>query len=195
MLLDVGCGDGSFLDGASEVGWETWGTEISLAIARGIDRRHRVIVGDLEALGPNRRFDLVTFWDVLEHLAEPAKALRWTGDHLNPGGLVAASMPNLSGTSSLLLRHRWPYYDFEEFGHVHHLSHRHLRSLLETAGFTVVYSETRGSIDLRDLPKAWWGAEPGESVLRIMDRMSGILARFAERSGRGNTTLVVGRAL
>src|SRR5688572_4890821 len=67
-LLDVGCGDGRFLDAAAEVGWRPIGIELSVTAVQGVGRRHPVVVGPLGALRADQRFSAITFWDVLEHL-------------------------------------------------------------------------------------------------------------------------------
>ena len=75
-LLDVGCHIGVFLEIAREQGWEVWGVEPSSwaaeqARARGL----MVTTGTLkEARFPSDFFDVVTMWDVIEHLTDPLVA-------------------------------------------------------------------------------------------------------------------------
>ena len=72
-LLDVGTGDGRFLETARKAGFEVTGTEVSTAGAsyarqRGFD----VFVGQITDLElPSELFDVVTIWHVLEHVPEP----------------------------------------------------------------------------------------------------------------------------
>jgi SAM-dependent methyltransferase len=65
------------------------------ARARGLDVR----TGTLDQLAPtlDGPFDLITFWDVLEHLPEPVGALRLARSLLAPGGRVAMTFPNVEG--------------------------------------------------------------------------------------------------
>jgi SAM-dependent methyltransferase len=191
-LLDVGCGDGSFLAAAESVGWSPVGLELSPAALRGIGRRHRVLVGTTAALGEGRRFAVITFWDVLEHLADPAATVRDAAGRLEPGGLVAASMPNAAGTEALVRGRGWRYHDVAAYGHLVHLGPSQLVRLFRDAGLAPVHVETRGSADLRDLIGRPDGAG-GRALVWMLDKTSGVLARLAEPARRGNTLLVVAR--
>lgn len=191
-ILDVGCGDGRFLDAIQEEGWRPVGTEIAASAGRLASPRHSVLVGDISALRSTALFDAITFWDVLEHLANPRAVLFEARQRLRVGGILVISMPNLAGTASLAMRRRWHYYDLESYGHLHHLTPRHLRMLLRGAGLRPIYSETRGSVDLRDLPRLHLSVQPPEILCRVLDKLSGVLARVAEPLGYGNTQIVAG---
>jgi SAM-dependent methyltransferase len=193
VVLDVGCGDGRFLDAMARRGWRTLGSEIALPGARLASGRHPALVGELAAVSPRPLLDAITFWDVLEHLPDPSRTVREASRRLRGGGVVAASMPNLRGSASLAMGSKWPYYDFVHYGHLHHLSPRHLERLLRDAGMAAVYRETRGSVDLRDAPEAHGLAPPSRAATWVLDRLSGLVARIAEPLGFGNTIVVLGR--
>jgi hypothetical protein len=95
-LLDIGTGDGEFLDVARAAGYDVVGTEPSatgagLASARG----HDVRTGTLEEIDfGDRRFDLVTVWHVLEHVSRPGNFLLRAHRLLRPGGLLFVAVPN-----------------------------------------------------------------------------------------------------
>ncbi|MFQ5845829.1 MAG: class I SAM-dependent methyltransferase [Planctomycetota bacterium] len=97
-LLDVGCGDGLFLQVAREAGWRVEGIEFSPEGARRAAERlgRPVAVGDLarENLLPGP-FAVVTLWHVLEHLPQPALMLEAARRRLAPAGLLVAAVPNL----------------------------------------------------------------------------------------------------
>lgn len=192
-LLDVGCGAGGFLEAAARFGWRAVGSEIAHTAAARVPSGRRCLVGELDAVKEQPLFDAVTFWDVLEHLPDPRRALAQAGARLRAGGLVAVTMPNLLGTASLFAGARWPYYDFAGYGHIHHLAPKHLRLLFRATGFDPIYRETRGSVDLRDLPALFRRASPSELTLWLLDKSSGLVARLAEPMGCGNTLLVVAR--
>jgi SAM-dependent methyltransferase len=95
-LLDVGCGTGYFLEAALRR-YEAWGIDASeQAVAychrRGLEHVRRAGVGQLEALGLGR-FDLVTYFDVLEHLDQDVEALREAHRLLAPHGRIVATVP------------------------------------------------------------------------------------------------------
>jgi 2-polyprenyl-3-methyl-5-hydroxy-6-metoxy-1,4-benzoquinol methylase len=191
-LLDVGCGDGAFLDAARAEGWRARGLEIAVGAARGVAGRHPVAVGTLRALAPAAELGAVTFWDVLEHLPDPGAEVAEAAARLARGGVLAASMPNAAGTEAVLAGSAWRYHDLAAYGHLVHLGPRQLAALMTRAGLEVVHRETRGSVDLRDrapAPPAPFGAP----TRWLLDRASGVLARVAEPLLRGNTLIVVAR--
>jgi len=96
-LVDVGCGYGAFLKLAKDQGWEVYGVELSpdaCQYARknlGLD----VFCGDLkEASFPENHFDVVTFWNVLDHTTNPWEQLLETKRILKDNGLLFIRLPN-----------------------------------------------------------------------------------------------------
>ncbi len=97
-LLDVGCGDGLFLEIARAAGWSAEGIEFSPSGARRAAERlgRPIAIGDLtrESLlrGP---FQVVTLWHVLEHLPDAGSMLDAVLRRMTPGGLLVVAVPNL----------------------------------------------------------------------------------------------------
>jgi len=108
-LLDVGAATGFFLDLARQNGWDTVGiepAERAAAMARG--KKLKVTTGVLEpGLYAESSFDVVTLWDVLEHLADPMATMRVVSALLKPGGIVAINTPDSSSLWSRLMGSRW----------------------------------------------------------------------------------------
>ncbi|MBL7183339.1 MAG: class I SAM-dependent methyltransferase [Anaerolineae bacterium] len=77
-LLDVGCHIGVFLGIAQERGWAAWGIEPSRWAAREARGRGlQVIEGTLDDVHlAGESFDVITLWDVIEHLTDPLRELR-----------------------------------------------------------------------------------------------------------------------
>ncbi|MBA8888381.1 SAM-dependent methyltransferase [Dokdonella fugitiva] len=100
--LDIGCGDGAVLHRLSQVGYEPHGIDLdekSVAVARDKFRLSNVAVSTLDAYEDARRvdgerFDLVTFFEVLEHQDAPLEFLAQVRRLCRPGGVVAGSVPN-----------------------------------------------------------------------------------------------------
>lgn len=98
-LLDVGCGLGFFLERAQARGWDVAGVDTSESWVRLANERlggDRVVHGLLAEAGlPARSFDLITAWDVIEHIHDPLAFLRDIKELLAPGGRLFLRTPNL----------------------------------------------------------------------------------------------------
>ncbi|HUZ47207.1 MAG TPA: class I SAM-dependent methyltransferase [Terriglobia bacterium] len=93
-ILDVGCGDGLFFDQLAQFG-EVEGVEPAEALVSGTGaHRSRIHIGRFdENFQPAKPFSLILFLDVLEHLPDPAGALRHALGMLAPGGAVLVTVP------------------------------------------------------------------------------------------------------
>jgi SAM-dependent methyltransferase len=139
-LLDVGCGDGDFLLGMQDRGWEVHGLDISpvavtLARQKGLD----IFQGELlEASYPEGGFDRVTMWDVLEHLHNPEVQLSRVAQLLKPGGRLVATFPNAHSLDFRLFGPAWTGLDIPR--HLYIYTRPALLALLARAGLEVVSS-------------------------------------------------------
>ncbi|MBN1586575.1 MAG: methyltransferase domain-containing protein [Candidatus Omnitrophica bacterium] len=142
--LDVGCGLGYFCQAAEENGWESYGVDPSrrscVEAAKGLGMG-RVFVGTLEDLpGDAGPFDLISFWDVLEHLRDPANTLKQAHALLAPGGVLFAEVPNTSfhlvynRIRRFLERGKGLMYLMPQ-GHLYHYTRATLKGMLQNAGF------------------------------------------------------------
>jgi 2-polyprenyl-3-methyl-5-hydroxy-6-metoxy-1,4-benzoquinol methylase len=113
-VLDVGCGAGAFLAALKGVGWDVWGVEPGAAAAT--DTRSRlgphILHGTLEQVDlPAAAFDLITLWDVIEHLPDPAATLRHIGGLLRPGGVLLIQTPRIDCPDARIWGAAWSGYD------------------------------------------------------------------------------------
>jgi len=148
-LLDIGCGGGHLLDAAAARGWEVFGVEADPAAVAALRERFgaaRVWHADSIPAQPGS-FDVVVMRHVLEHLRDPAGALRGARDLLAHDGLLSCEVPDIC---ALRIRvHKRPL-----MGQLHlwHFSARTLPALLARAGL-----ESRG-VAFRDhrAPRSQW---------------------------------------
>jgi SAM-dependent methyltransferase len=136
-LLDIGCYAGVFLDVAARRGYAVEGIELSRwarGLARG--RGHRVHEGSVDVLPTlPRRYDAITAFDVLEHLADPGTALRLIRDQLTASGCFVATVPDTGAWHARLLgRRHWLVVTM----HVQYFTRQTLQRLLSAAGFSRV---------------------------------------------------------
>lgn len=133
-LLDIGCALGDFLETARDEGWQVEGSEISLFAANEARRRGlRVYCGVLEDLhAPAGRYDVITMYDVIEHLPDPIATLREVRRLLSPMGILHVVTPNVGGLQARLLGAAWYHYKPGE--HLFYFSPATLRRAFSDAG-------------------------------------------------------------
>lgn len=96
-VLDVGCASGAFVKAALDQGWTAQGVEpseglVEFARDRGLDVR----AGVFEDIPPTATFDMITFWDVLEHLTNPREILEKANSQLVDHGHLIINVPDHS---------------------------------------------------------------------------------------------------
>lgn len=135
--LDIGAGDGAFLEQLIQLGFrDITGVEPSAApIAcskphvRNMIRHDIFRARDFEG----QRFDLITCFQVMEHLWNPGELARDVNAMLKPGGLFVTVTHNSRALSARLLGDKSPIFDIE---HLQLFSQKTIRALLQRAGFT-----------------------------------------------------------
>jgi 2-polyprenyl-3-methyl-5-hydroxy-6-metoxy-1,4-benzoquinol methylase len=140
QLLDIGCGEGFFLFNASRAGYTTRGIEISQDAAAYARREFGL---DVEAKPfeelrfAENHFDVVTLWQVLEHVPYPFMILEEVYRILKPGGLLAMSTPDIGGILAKIFRRRW--WNIRRL-HINQFTVKTLTYMLDRAGFKKVFS-------------------------------------------------------
>lgn len=175
-LLDIGCGDGSFVEAAQSNGFLCAGTELSDYAAERVRRRLRipVMTGPVRSIEwPAASFDVVTMWHVLEHLTDPRGDLAIVQRLLRPGGLLFVAVPNrlstlFNGVYRMFKGGPPPFYTPDERElHLFHFTPESLRRLLESRGFRLL------SIGM-DVEDADWRKRWVDRAARWWCHLSGI---------------------
>jgi len=141
-LLDVGCGEGSFLLYCAKKGVDAWGVDFdkkSLEAARNKLDSERLFYGSLSdfvlyARAKGLRFDIITCFEVLEHQDEPGRFLEYIRSLLKPGGWLIGSVPNRDRFLVNVSR-RAGYIDDFPPHHFLWFSEDSLINILSTGGF------------------------------------------------------------
>ena len=112
-VLDVGCASGAFLSCAADRGFDIVGVEPSSALCTKAQEkllgRGTILCSGLETANvPNGSMDVVTLWDVLEHVPDPLEFLRVCASVVKGEGYVIANVPDLESWQSRILGERWP---------------------------------------------------------------------------------------
>jgi 2-polyprenyl-3-methyl-5-hydroxy-6-metoxy-1,4-benzoquinol methylase len=146
-LLDMGCGLGFFLKAMTPYGnWEAYGCEISAAAVRYARETlglKAVIRNQLENVDfPRDSFDIITMWDVIDHILRPDALLRHCHALLKPGGICFIRTPNIltqlpRARLKRLMRPIRPNLAYlMARDHCHHYSMSSIRTILERNGFS-----------------------------------------------------------
>jgi 2-polyprenyl-3-methyl-5-hydroxy-6-metoxy-1,4-benzoquinol methylase len=99
-LLDIGCGTGNLLAAARDSGYEVAGIELDRNAARfakerlGLQNILPLTISEFVEQHAGERFDVVTFFEVLEHQAAPMEFLQKVRACVRSGGMIALSVPN-----------------------------------------------------------------------------------------------------
>lgn len=142
--FDFGCAIGSALDVLADEGWETFGCDVSKQLTALADHdRHRIHVGELDTLPASwNGFDFILTIEVLEHLHDPAGALRKLVSLLKPGGVLLTETPQV-GLLSELYGESWRV--LAGLDHIHLMPQSTQFKLLSELGCTIERWVTFGS--------------------------------------------------
>jgi len=183
-LLDVGCGTGEVLAVARDRGWEVQGAEpvedsaTFAARERGLDVRAAL----LEESGlPQRSYDVVSAFHVLEHMTDGLDFLRSIARWARPGGYVVIEVPNFGSIHRRAFGGGWP--GLRPLEHVAHYTPVTLASAMQRAGLHPARVHTPGFIwpqQTLDQAIADLGAQRAEPWFRRVR----VLTRAGEQDGR-----------
>lgn len=143
-LIDVGCGIGYFAEAAIERGWNVYGTEytdeaIEICKKKGIKMEQ----GKLDqSLYPEAHFDVITSFEVLEHINNPQEEMANFYKLLRRGGALYLTTPNFNSLSRQLSGPEWIVVSYPE--HLCYYTLQSIDKLLAGIGFKKRKAETTG---------------------------------------------------
>lgn len=136
-ILDVGCAGGAFLVAARDFGFKPVGVEPSRWLADYGRRTYNIDVRDgiLEpGVFPEQSFDVITIWDVIEHVPDPHSVLTLIHSLLKPNGILLLSTPDVDSAPAKLMGSKWPFWLSV---HLHYFTRATITKQLEKGGFHV----------------------------------------------------------
>lgn len=113
-VLDVGCGNGQFLEQVSAFGnIQIFGTEMVGSSARRASkiRNIHLYVGELTREIYTEPFDLISLFHVFEHLENPQDYIKKIDTLLKPGGYLLMSFPNIDSWQARFFKSKWLHLD------------------------------------------------------------------------------------
>lgn len=143
-ILDVGCGIGYFLEVAKERGWEVYGTEftddaVHICEGKGINMKKGVL--DPENYEPEF-FDIITSFEVIEHINNPLDEIQRFNQLLRKGGLVYLTTPNFNSLLRYRLKGEYNIIAYPE--HLSYFTPKTLSFLFKKNGFKIKKLLTTG---------------------------------------------------
>lgn len=136
-MLEIGCASGSFMLEMTKKGWEVEGIEFSEFAAKNAQKLGlKVHIGSLEeAPKPDKLYNLVVGWMVLEHLHEPVKALEKLHKWTTKDAWAVFSIPNAGSLEFKIFKDHW--YATQLPTHLYHFTPQTISKVLEKAGWEV----------------------------------------------------------
>lgn len=152
-ILDVGCGDGSFARTMAEAGWRVTGLDPAMpgnVGGRSPDTRLELIRGNLVDLPEDHHFDVITLWDVIEHLDHPMEVLDAVASRLRPGGCLVIETGNYQSAGRIEGGGTWWNYQLD---HRWYFAPPQLEALVRAAGLEPAEWA-------RQVLRPWWHGTP-----------------------------------
>ncbi len=143
-LIDLGCSSGLFLECARKRGWNVYGTEyaeecITYCAAKNI----KVFKSDkLPSEFFNLKFDVVTSFEVIEHINTPNEEIEFVKKILRKNGAFYFTTPNFNSISRFLLKEKWNVIEYPE--HLSYFTSNTIHRLLQKHGFKKQFLITTG---------------------------------------------------
>ena len=167
-LLDIGCGEGTFLQAAKECGWEAIGTELNSTSGR---QRGLEVFSSLDECAGRGPFDCITLWHSLEHMQDPWAVIGRIRRLVAEDGLVLIAVPDFEGLQSKAFGSSWLHLDLPR--HLYHFTATSIDGLLHQTEFVpVAHWHQEFEYDLI----GWW-----QSALNVMLRTPNVLFDFLAR--------------
>lgn len=143
-LIEIGCGEGFFLEQARKRNWEVYGTELSPEAIQICASKNLNVKSSVDQFGikVEEAFDIVVSIEVIEHLPYPLKEAQLYSQLLRPGGALYVTTPNFNSISRRVLGEKWSIILYPE--HLIYYSPQSLKYLLKKFGIQPVNIKTEG---------------------------------------------------
>lgn len=189
-LLDVGCGAGTFMAIAAARGWDVYGVEMNDALVAEAEKavgEGRVVCGAFEALDPeDAKYDVITLWDVIEHVLDPVSFIERAQRMLRPGGVIVICTPDeesvLANTGKTILnvsggRWNYPALALHPRYHTFFFSGTSLENLFKARDMNVVESYSQAAFAAH----SELASRAQKIVIGMIERFAGLRDRRYER--------------
>jgi len=138
IILDYGCGTGSFLNEMKLNGWDIKGVEPDAGAAQKATLLNGVEIGNSSSLNSlvHESVDVITLWHVLEHVHDLHPTLNTLKSILKSNGVMFVAVPNYESFDAAYYKQFWAAYDVPR--HLYHFSKKSMDNLTEANGLQIV---------------------------------------------------------
>jgi 2-polyprenyl-3-methyl-5-hydroxy-6-metoxy-1,4-benzoquinol methylase len=145
-LFDLGAGWGHFMLAGKELGYDSYGIEIS-------EQPYLYCVNDLKLavdhidffeMNEDRKFDIITMWDVLEHIDKAGDFLEKCSRLSHPGGYLFLQVPQIDSFFAKKHKDNWKMMGLD---HVNYFGKKTITQILEKHGYEVL--EIKSSFEIK----------------------------------------------
>ncbi len=188
--LDIGSSTGFVVEAAQEVGWDAMGIELNpSAVQFGKKRGLKIIKGDLlDCNLNNKKFDVISLFDVLEHLPSPRATINEVIKKLKPEGIIFLYVPNFDSASRILMGDQahfiWPSH------HLNYYNPKTIKNFLDSFPLRVEYIATEG-LDIEDY--IWYKEEVVKEDMQSVIKIKSQLQFFINAGGYGKNLRIIAR--
>jgi 2-polyprenyl-3-methyl-5-hydroxy-6-metoxy-1,4-benzoquinol methylase len=143
-VLDVGAGDGHFIEIAKKRGWNAYATEFDDKAVKVIEEKGvNVIQGKLDISNyKSNMFDVIFWSEVIEHINDPVEEVKKFHYLLREGGIVHVTTPNFNSISHKYLGNKWTVFNYPE--HLSYYTPKTIKFLFNSNGFHTKSVKTEG---------------------------------------------------
>ena len=163
-LLDFGCGTGWFLELAKKY-YDSYGIELSDQLRDFLYEKHKIkAFKDMSKLPKNLKFDIVTAFDVIEHVESPVNFLNMIKKYLKKNGIVLIYTPNKNSLGFNYLK----FYNnlLCPPTHLFYFAENSFRYLCKKTNFKLIFHQTRG-LDFGDI-YAYHNEKPDKKLAKLI---------------------------
>lgn len=159
-LLDLGCAMGFLLEEAIKWKFDPYGIDVSayaISLAEKIVPREKLLLGNVEDIEKilakkisGKKFDVITMFDLIEHLDHPREALKKTLSYLKDDGLIVIQTGDAGSAWAKVMGKNWHFFAPPQ--HFYFYNQKNMKMLLEQAGLKVIKIQKVGKwVSLRYL--------------------------------------------
>ena len=139
-LLDFGCGLGLTLDTAKKLDWEVKGVEMNEFCINFCEKKNHKVYSYLSEIDENIKFDIITLFDVVEHVPNPTNLLKDLKTKLSKDGFLIITCPNWNSLERIFFQNNWKAIDPQ---HYHYFTIKTMMQILQKANFKIIQIKTK----------------------------------------------------